>query len=644
MRLSSKLYGLMGLILFVLCVNMPVIVFNMVYPEQSLIYLANQKIHHVSDLIHVYLHPQLFHAVVPFFRPTGHFVIYQLLAPIVGWHQQRAFFVVNFLFLAGAGFYLIQIYRKLFPGYFVGGLIAFAIYLMHPSLTLVRFIILHFEFAYIFFSLMGFYYFILFCQQNKFDQTKIKSISLLIWSLLCYVIATTFKESAVMMAAIYALYFVITFYSVNLYKNKQAIELLLLLACLGIVLGLYLISAWSLGYHPAKKIMTMYDIRASAKDFLRYVFNIQLAITPKEAERNYQLLWRTTAFTPIATAIMWLGSLLTMGVIYKTASFPRKRESIAVDPRLRRDEVRYSQFYQHNKSIIFLLSSAILFLIIPLFWGEGMPWHFNLTLIMLSMLMGFSVEYCCHRFFKKNGEIIGYSLALLIGLSTLLTNQLSIQQYQEYPVAKLVLKTLRNAIFYPPNIKNQLRDDSLIVIEDNTINNSYLLGAGAYPFYLANYSEYIKHDTLHKNDFITTVPSFNGSLFRWAYAKPAMSEEVVPFQIELMAAVENEIVYQWLLHYKNIFCLSYDENGEWHDKTKEFKAKLLEEQKRRHMIVHEYYPLKKSQKIIMTQKKNLPFPDVNLCRYLCDQRQPCDGFFYTANQVKIECDFYRMFN
>lgn len=148
------------LIAFVLLVNLPIIYFGMLYPEESLTYVGNQQIHHFSDLINIYLHPQLFHSTIPFFRPSGHFLIYQILTPIIGWHQTKILTAVNFTFMALTGYYMIQLYKLLFRGYWVGGLIAFSIYLAHPSLFLIKASVLHFEFAHTFFAILGLYFFV----------------------------------------------------------------------------------------------------------------------------------------------------------------------------------------------------------------------------------------------------------------------------------------------------------------------------------------------------------------------------------------------------------------------------------------------------------------------------------------------------
>src|SRR5579862_8759531 len=126
------------LLVAVMAANYTVISFNMMYPEQPTIYLVNQAIQHWSDLLNIYLHPKLLHTNIPFFRPSGHFLIYQLITPFLGWHHTQAFFIINFIFLTLIGYFIIQIYARLFPGYRAGAWVAFGIYLMHPALSISR--------------------------------------------------------------------------------------------------------------------------------------------------------------------------------------------------------------------------------------------------------------------------------------------------------------------------------------------------------------------------------------------------------------------------------------------------------------------------------------------------------------------------
>src|SRR5262249_36988549 len=146
-------------------VNRSILAFDLLYAEQPLLYTANHSLHSLADLLRVYLQPRMLDVFsIPFFRPSGHFLIYQLLMPVLGWHNTQGLIVVNLIFLALTGFLLIKIYEALFPGSRVGGYLAFSLYLMHPALFLSRLIVLHFEFAYIFFCLLSFYCFLRFCR------------------------------------------------------------------------------------------------------------------------------------------------------------------------------------------------------------------------------------------------------------------------------------------------------------------------------------------------------------------------------------------------------------------------------------------------------------------------------------------------
>lgn len=182
--------GLLFLILFsfVLLVNLPILSFDLMYPEQPLIYLANQSLHSFWDFLQVYLHPKMFHVSILFYRPSGHFLLYQLLEPLLGWHNTKGLIFVNLCFLAGFGYVLLKLYQLLFPNFKMGGYVAIAIYLMHPALMLSRLIVLHFEFAYIFFTALSLYCFLLFCQRG------LQNYYLLAAALALYVLAVTFKE------------------------------------------------------------------------------------------------------------------------------------------------------------------------------------------------------------------------------------------------------------------------------------------------------------------------------------------------------------------------------------------------------------------------------------------------------------------
>ena len=106
---------------------------------------------------------------------------------------------------------MLRLYSLLFPNFKLGGYLAFSVYLMHPALILSRLTILHFEFTYAFFVMLSVYLFVKFCAH--LDKTK--SLSDLIYSLVFYIIAVSFKEPAVMLGPVLACYFLI-----SIYKNQ----------------------------------------------------------------------------------------------------------------------------------------------------------------------------------------------------------------------------------------------------------------------------------------------------------------------------------------------------------------------------------------------------------------------------------------
>ena len=168
MNLAAKnIFLFLFLFIIALLVNLPVMNYGMVYPEEATIYLANQTIHSWGDLLNIYLHPTWLNKNIPFFRPSGHFLIYQIFTPIFGWHNFFAFYLISFSFLALTGFFIIKLYKLLFPTFATGGFLAFSIYLMHPSLMISRMTFMHFDFAYVALLLCSLYLFVLFCRKNN---------------------------------------------------------------------------------------------------------------------------------------------------------------------------------------------------------------------------------------------------------------------------------------------------------------------------------------------------------------------------------------------------------------------------------------------------------------------------------------------
>src|SRR5580692_5114343 len=85
-----------GILIFVLFVNSSVIAFDLMYAEQPMLYAANQALHSIGDLLSIYLQPRMLDVFsIPFFRPSGHFLLYQILMPFLGWHNTQGLIIVN---------------------------------------------------------------------------------------------------------------------------------------------------------------------------------------------------------------------------------------------------------------------------------------------------------------------------------------------------------------------------------------------------------------------------------------------------------------------------------------------------------------------------------------------------------------------
>jgi hypothetical protein len=275
---------LLAFCIFALAVNWRCLTFDMMYVEQPLLYGANQSIHSLTDLLQVYLHPHFLEWEIPFFRPSGHFLIYQLFTPFFGWHNTRALLAVNLLFLAGSGFVMTKLYRLLFSGLMWGG------YVMQPAMILPRLTIMHFEFAYIFFVLLSWYCFASFCQKNQLQWRNILTTGvrcehfyLLAFSMLWYVLAVTFKEPAVMLAPVLASYFLLMLYhgqSIKsflgaIFKQNELQQILLLLTALSIALVFYLIMPWPSLSHPLRANIGSAQLLGTLNNFLKVLFNVQ---------------------------------------------------------------------------------------------------------------------------------------------------------------------------------------------------------------------------------------------------------------------------------------------------------------------------------------------------------------------------------
>lgn len=611
------------LLIVVLLINQPIISFNMIYQEQPSIYLANQSITSWQDLLNIYLHPTWLHINIPFFRPSGHFLIYQLLMPIVGWHNMFALNMISFTFLALIGFFSIKLYKLLFPSFRMGAFIAFSIYLMHPSLSISRLTFMHFDFAYVFFLVLSLYLFVLFCKQTTH---KIRTFSL---AMIVYAIAVTFKEPAIMLGPVMFCYYCISLYKGQsplkylreLFADKFSLIILFLITATSAFLAWYLFLSWpSLTY--AGNSFNLSHSMGTANILIKDVFGVAQDFIPFGTLPYQEYAWRTTIFTPASCYIMWIFFWL----------------SIACVCFLWKEKTAESSTFK--KSLLFLLVSALLFTLLPLAWASGAPWHHSLTLVCLSMIMGFSAEYFLRQFTftAKHLSYCCILISVVIALIGVTINFENIIKYNLEPKGFLGISLNRNAILSPPDIKNKLNKDSIVVVEDSTLLNDYFMGNAAYPFLLFfTEQDYAKFQQRQNHFYLKFQPVYSGNLFRYAYLMPTLKEELYPFVIEQMDNIPNEIIYNWLKNVNNIFCLGYDSSGNWHDKTAAFKVYLARQQAIRHLIIRSY----KTASIQLLPKniskvKTLPIPDDTLCQFTCDQDTQCKGFIYDNKQCYFQ--------
>lgn len=608
---SHKYANFIFILFVVLITNYSIIAFNMMYPEQPTIYLANQAIQHFSDLITIYLHPQFLHADIPFFRPSGHFLIYQLLTPILGWHNTKALFVVNFIFLAIAGYFLIKLYEILFTSYRYGGWIAFGIYVMHPALSLSKLTLMHFEFAYVAFTIWSLYLFVTYCHSKKY----------LYLSLLLYIVAVTFKEPAIMLGPV-----MISYYLINQKINKPDYKIIGLILITSSLLSLYILSSWPTIQYAGKTINIGRTL-GTANAFLTDALGFTHSYITSGFLAYPNLAWRTIVFPDSARYVIWILLITTAFVSYLI---------------FKSNQSKYKQ------SLLFIYAASLLFLILPLGWGMAAPWHYSLTILMLSLAMGFSIEYLIqqHPKLSLHNRKLCFGSALLLCLLTLHVNHLNIDKYSHVKNGSLALALNRNAIFNPPDLKGKLNNQSIIVVEDSLLQNDYIMGNAAFPFLLFLKEGDYDDVAIRQQAFMMKFDhTFSGTLFRYAYEMPAIKEEVLPFKIENMNDIPNEILYTWLQQGDNIFAVGYDQAGNWHDKTEQFKRMLAFIERERQLTYNQYQHYLE-QKIAgkSSYTKTILFPDKQLCSYTCDQDKQCIGFTLTDSVTQYhhttQCEFY----
>lgn len=622
----------------VLITNYNVIDFNLMYPEQPTIYIINQSIQHFSDLLQRYLHPMLLHADIAFFRPSGHFLIYQLLTPIFGWHNTKAYFVVSFLFLTLIGFFIIKTYRLLFPNYSSGGWIVFGFYLMHPALSISRLTLMHFDFAYVAIGMAAFYLFALFCrdwlQSNKFK------ISLFTTSLFLYAFAVTFKESAIMIGPMMFVYFLIMSYqSGSLFAhmkavccNKKMIAALVIITLTSLLLALYLLASWPRMHYGSDNFSALRTLGA-INVFFKDVFAFKFDVITGGYLAAPLLPWRTIVFPQAVNIIIWSLLIITLGTIV----------SILMRKASQSDQI------QLKKSFLFLLITSVLFLFLPFAWGMGGPWHYSLFLISFGMMMGVSVERLiaktnCRLQLQHLIVFAGFLIMIILGVRV---NQMNIAKYDHLPEPDVLgLQLNKTAIFSPPDVKSRLTSRSIILVEDSFVHSDYLLGNSAYPFFLfLTNGEYAGLERRQQAYLMKFHHTYSGDLFRYAYLMPNLREENYPFDINLMAEVPNEVIYRWLKNSNDILCFGYDKNANWHDKTESFKQHLTGEVSGRKLNQFTYQA-KAGHRFNQTTQfmRELTYPDQTLCQYTCDQDKQCQGFVYQdqqeAGQHLLRCQYF----
>jgi hypothetical protein len=642
---SLKAFALLGgLWLFVLWVNFPILSFDMMYFEQPVLYLVNQKITSVYDLIHVYLHPQLLDALsIPFFRPSGHFLAYQVITTFLDWHNTKGFLAVNFFFLALSCYLFIKLYALFFPRYVVGGYIACGIYLMHPALLLSRLSPMHFEFACIFFLLLGFYCFVLFCKKNLSEASNVNSSRfkhqyLLALSLIFYFISVTFKEVGLMLGPVMALYFCMALYRgqpffkylSTLGSHKDVRQILMLLVVATLTFTVYLTMAWQIASHPIQNSEVIHNAPQVLGKFVRILFGFTTHNVDDTSLQADTLVWEAIIFPPLLQWTLWI--LLAVMLLCVVNLYV-----------LRRNDCReFLRIYQ--KSFLFLVFAVLAFVVMPVIWGRARPWHLALSLVFVSMMMGFSCEYLGHVIMRKNVWIncIGIFVAIALGMMAIPTATANID-FIKKTENNFALELDRNAVLYPPAIKSQLNAESVVVVEDSTVHSDYLLGDSVYPFEFYGGGVDI-HRLLPNKGFYAFPYVYGGTLFRWAYLMPSLHEQVYPFQIDKMRDVAAVTIYNWLQHYNNIFCLGYDDKANWHDRTLAFKKNLLIEKARRRLVVNQYrvMPVKAadlSSRFIV----RLPFANAEYCKFRCDSNHRCKAFAYVEEHDQHRTTAYCYF-
>lgn len=628
--------------MFTILVNWPVFHYHSMYSEQPIIYIANHAIHNLKDLFNVYLHPKMLEMEIPFFRPSGHFLLYQLLTPLFGWYNQNALLAVNFVFLAVIGFLIIKLYAEFFPGFYAGGWIAFAFYLMQPALILGRITLMHFEFAYVMFLLAGLYGFVIFCKKNlihpfSLETLQFKHFSYYAGFLIFFMLAVTFKESALMLGPVSMCYFILVLYDAQphflrrVFKNKAIIYIISFTILLTGLLALYLTQSWGARFSNPLRVVSL-DQLGPLDDFLRYLLSLTGESTSLDDLFKGSRIFRQIQTPPLVHLLVWFLLLATFFSWVKIYLQPAATTL--------------------KKSILFLGIALLLFMLLPFGWGMAYPWHLSLSLVCESFLLGFGLEYASKTISNNSRWVTtsGLVFALILALTTYEVDTSNIN-FLAKTEKGISWRMTYNAVMHPPMLQHKLDHNSLLIVEDSQNIGDYQLGDSTYPLMLianndksfdgSTFSNFMHQDRV----FVRIDPTYDSTLFRFAYDLPDLKEEMISFKISPLNQISNRLLLSWLRRLDNIYAVAYDNNGNWFDDTDAFKKNIQQEQQRRHLGFSRYSSSPEtalSANAILA--KNLPYPDPELCQSVCDTDHECKGFTYIHAKAKqyfiAQCFFY----
>jgi hypothetical protein len=283
------------------------------------------------------------------------------------------------------------------------------------------------------------------------------------------------------------------------------------------------------------------------------------------------LVWEIMIYPLAVRVLLWLLTGVTVWSAWRLFTRPQR--------------ARDDEHLADKKAFLFLLLAAIAFLLLPVLWGRARPWHLALSLVFVSQLFGFGVAYGCRllSMTARRQRLIGLSVAVLAALLTLQVVTQNVR-FVDQGENGFALRLNRNAVLFPPKLKQPLTADTVLVVEDSLLHNDYLLGDSVYPDRLYGGRFAIQYWMPFKG-FYQFPTSYGGTLFRWAYLFPTLKEEVYPFQIDHLQTVSTVTLSHWLQHFDHLVCLGYDSQAAWHDRTIAFKKQLLQEKARRHLRV-----------------------------------------------------------